>query len=157
MPNNQVTPVPPAIITQAKDLANQLATLLTPYLEALTPKERKGILKMGDKTIAFVDKALDYAQNNPQFGPAYMDIKGLSDDVDAVSGLTEIEQPVKSLAMQLDDTIMVAGSEAYTAALSYYSSVKLAAKRDMPGAKPIADDLKVRFERAHEKEDKAGG
>ena len=151
---NQVLTVPPEVIAQAKDLANQLTALLSPYVDALTPEERISILKMGDKTIDFVIKALEYVKTNPQFAPAYLNVEGLNTDVAAVNGLTEIEQPVKSLAMQLDDTIMVAGSEAYTAALTFYNSVKEAAKRNVPGAKAIADDLKVRFERAHKKESK---
>ena len=40
---------------------------------------------------------------------------------------------------------MMAGSEAYIASLSYYNSVKMAAKLNVPGAKPIYDDLKKRF------------
>ena len=152
MDQNQVTLIPPEIITQAVDLSNQLNALLTPYMEALTAHERKGILKMGDKTIPFVTKTLGYAHSNPQFAPQYMNTQGLSDDITVVNGLTQIEQPVKNLVKQLDDTIMIAGSEAYVVALMYYNAVKEAAKRNVPAAKAIFDDLKIRFERAHKKE-----
>ncbi len=152
MADNQVTAIPPEVIAQALDLSNQITTLLTPYMEALTPDEKHGILKMGDKTIAFVSKALSYAESAPQFAPGYMNTKDLNDDVAAVSGLTSIEQPLKNLVTQLDDTITIAGSEAYTVALMYYNSVKEGARRNMPGAKAIYDDLKVRFAKAHQKE-----
>jgi hypothetical protein len=151
MSENQVTAIPAEVITQAVGLANQLNTLLAPYLQALTAQERKGILKMGDKTIAFVTKALDYAQSQPQFAPSYMNTPDLADDVNVASGLTRIEQPIASLASQLNDTVMIAGSEAYVAALMYYNSIKEAVKRNVPAAKSIYDDLKLRFERAHEK------
>ena len=155
MSENQVTAIPAEVITQANDLANQLNTLLSPYMQALTAQERKGILKMGDKTIAFVSKALDYAQTQPQFAPSYMNTKELADDVTVANGLTSIEQPVANLAAQLNDTIMIAGSEAYVAALMYYNSIKEAVKRNVPAAKSIYEDLKLRFERAHEKQPKA--
>jgi len=45
----------------------------------------------------------------------------------------------------LDDTTMEAGAESYVNALSYYNSVKQAAKMNIPGAKAIYDDLKKRF------------
>lgn len=45
-----------------------------------------------------------------------------------------------------NDTIMMAGSEAYIAALMYYNSIKRVAAENVPGAKAIYDDLKVRFE-----------
>ena len=151
MSENQVTAIPAEVITQAVDLATQLNTLLAPYMQALTAAERHGILKMGDKTIAFVNKALDYAQTQPQFAPTYMNTKELANDVEVVDGLTRIEQPVVNLASQLNDTIMIGGSEAYVAALMYYNSVKEAVKRNVPAAKAIYDDLKARFDRAHEK------
>jgi len=40
---------------------------------------------------------------------------------------------------------MLAGSEAYVAALSFYNSVKQAAKLNVPEAKTIYEDLKKRF------------
>jgi GrpB-like predicted nucleotidyltransferase (UPF0157 family) len=45
----------------------------------------------------------------------------------------------------VDDTTMVAGSEAYQFALIFYNSVKMAARQDIPGAKAIYEDLKKRF------------
>jgi hypothetical protein len=45
----------------------------------------------------------------------------------------------------IDDTVMVAGSEAYQAALVFYNAVKAAAAQDIPGAKEVYSDLKARF------------
>jgi hypothetical protein len=42
----------------------------------------------------------------------------------------------------------LAGSEAYVTALAYYNSVKLGAKLDVPNAKAVYSDLKIRFDRA---------
>jgi hypothetical protein len=47
----------------------------------------------------------------------------------------------------LRDTQMLAGSDAYTAALAYYNSVKQAAKMNVPNAKTIQEELGKRFER----------
>jgi hypothetical protein len=40
---------------------------------------------------------------------------------------------------------MIAGSEAYQAALMFYKSVKMAAAQDIPGAKAVYEELKTRF------------
>jgi hypothetical protein len=45
----------------------------------------------------------------------------------------------------VDDTTMLAGSEAYQAALVFYNSVKTAATHDVSGAKAVYDELKKRF------------
>jgi hypothetical protein len=43
---------------------------------------------------------------------------------------------------------MLAGSEAYVAALSYYNTVKLASQMDIPNSKTIYEDLKTRFKKS---------
>ncbi len=51
----------------------------------------------------------------------------------------------KQICDSLDDTMMVAGSEAYYAALYYYSNVQQSANVNIPGAKAIHEELKKRF------------
>lgn len=139
--------IPEADVTEINAAIETLKTKLQPYLIALTPEDRKLLPKMSDKTIPFVDKALDYAQNSPQFAPQYMNVPEMKVDLDALNTLTEFYRPLKQIISGLDDTMMLSGSEAYIAALSYYNSVKMAAKMNVPAAKPIYDDLKERFNR----------
>jgi hypothetical protein len=47
----------------------------------------------------------------------------------------------------LNDTMLVAGSEAYCAALAFYSSVKFASRMNQPGAEVISNELKRQFPR----------
>ncbi len=100
---------------------------------------------MGDGSIPFVTDTLAYATSNPQFAPAYISVPELQKDVEAVQTLTSIFRKVEDLHRKLEDTIMLAGSEAYVAALAFYNSVKLAAKMNVSGAEPIYNDLKERF------------
>src|SRR5690606_15490679 len=144
--------IPPEVLAEVLTHVNQARTLLAPYLTALTPEQRKTLPKMADKSVAFVSKALQYAESNPEFAPAYLHVPDLQIDVKAVQDLTTVEQPAEILVSQLSDTIMLSGSEAYVAALMYYNSVKRAADTSIPGAKAIYDDLKVRFEVAKKKE-----
>jgi hypothetical protein len=137
--------IPEADITEINAAIETLKTKLQPYLIALTPEDRKMLPKMSDKTIPFVDKTLDYAQNSPQFAPQYMNVNEMKIDLDALNTLTEFYRPLEQIISGLDDTMMLSGSEAYIAALSYYNSVKMAAKMNVPAAKPIYDDLKERF------------
>jgi hypothetical protein len=137
------------ITPEDKTAVNQaIATIrekLLPYLIALTPSERKGLPKMSDKTIPFVNKALNYAVSNPEFMPPYLQLNELNKDVNAVNTLNVFHTQLEQVVTGLDDTMMLAGSEAYIAALSYYNSVKQAAKINVPNAKTIYEDLKERF------------
>ena len=53
---------------------------------------------------------------------------------------------MNELYIAIEDTVILAGSEAYVAALSYYNAVKQAVKMNVAGAKVIYDDLRTRFE-----------
>jgi hypothetical protein len=124
---------------------NVANTVLKPYLVALTPAERQELPKMSDGTAPFVQKTLEYAQTNAGFVPAYIDVKELKIDFDAVEALAQIFRPVEQLYFNLNDTMTLSGSEAYVASLAFYNSVKQAAKINVPGAKAIAEDLRIRF------------
>lgn len=139
--------IPDTVITEVTQKLNEVADALKPYLIALTPEERMSIPKMSDKTNPFVEKTLDYAQSDPQFAPPYMNVDELKNDMLVHGQLTPLARMVRQLDNGLDDTVMEAGGESYINALSYYNSVKQAAKMDVPGAKAIYDDLKKRFEK----------
>jgi len=132
-----------AIDTSLTVLEEKLAN----YLIALSTDERRGLPKMKDKTYAFVQKTVDYAESDPNFVPDFMDAAALKIDFTAVSALTVIFRRIEKLRGTLDDTILLSGSEAYKGALQYYNSVKFSAKANVPGAKEIYEDLKQRFDK----------
>ena len=139
--------IPEEVILESTQKLNDAAELLRPYLIALTPEERRTIPKMSDKTVPFVEKNLEYCETAPQFAPPYMDVEALYGDMKVTKQLIPLFRIVKALHDGLDDTTMEAGGEAFVNALSYYNSVKQAAKTNVPGAKSIYDDLKKRFEK----------
>jgi hypothetical protein len=114
-------------------------------LVVLSDEERRRLPKTGDKTFAFVSSCLDYAKTNPSLVPMYLEIDEFEKDMAAVSDLLRVLRPIHQLYQRLDDTVMQAGGEAYQAALSFYSSLKSAAKAGVPGAKTIQNDLAERF------------
>ena len=145
--------IPETVLTQAKEGIAELTTLLQPYLIALTPEDRSRLPRMGDGTIPFVQKCLDYSVSDPQFAPPFMDKDELANDMKAHAQLTELFRSVKQLIDGLDDAMMQAGAESYINALSYYSSVQQAAKANVQGAKAVYDDLKVRFAKKSRKKE----
>jgi hypothetical protein len=144
--SNQVNAlIPAAVLNEVVTKINEVSTALKPYLHALTSEERSTLPKMGDKTIAFVQKSSDYIGTNPEYVPAFLEPAELANDL----GLVKQLQPLLGIATQLssniDDTALLASSEAYQQALVYYRSVKGAAIAGQPGARDIYDDLQERF------------
>jgi len=58
---------------------------LQTFLIALTPKERKGIPKMRDKSTPFVEKAIEYAEGNPSLVPGFVNVSEMKIDFQATS------------------------------------------------------------------------
>jgi hypothetical protein len=139
--------------TAAIESIAKLKTVLSPYLISLTSEERQQLPKMKDKTIGFVTKVIGYIPTNPEFAPPYLNTGELTKDLAAVNELNNYLNPLRQIVAGLDDTVMEAGSEAYVAALSYYNSVKQAAKTNVPNAKTIYEDLKQRFPGRSSKEE----
>ena len=143
--NKSIVAIPTAVTAQITDLLNQANAALQPYVTALTNDERRGLAKMSDKTQAFVQKVVGYATSNPEFVPSFMDAKDLAIDFGNATGLDPVFQLAQQLCNSLNDTQMVAGSEAYMNALKFYNSSKQGDKSGVPGARSIYEDLRMRF------------
>jgi hypothetical protein len=151
MEDKHSIPVPPEVLAQAQANIDATLALLAPYLLSLTPEERRDLPKMGDKTLSFVEKAQDYVHQYPTLCPPYLNLTGFDTDMTDATGLRKVHIAAKQLSDNIDDTAMIAGSEAYQAALIFYSAVKAAAAQNIPGAKQVYDDLKARFPRVKRK------
>ena len=143
--------IPADILAQVQNLIKQANTLLLPYVTSLTPAERHAILKMGEKTLSFVEKAHEFALQNPNLVPPFLDMTAFDTDFADAHNLWTVLLSSQQLHENLDDTTMVAGSEAYQAALVFYNSVKMAASQDIPGAKAVYEELKKRFPGRHKR------
>jgi len=125
--------------------AVQTVAAKLPFLISLTDDQRRGGMKLGDKTVGFVDKVMSYSQTNPTFVPAYLDLTEFTKDYQLTRDLMEILRVLRPLEQSIEDTTTESGVEALGAAMVFYNSVKGAAKQGVPGAKAIYDDLQKRF------------
>ncbi|RBQ03626.1 hypothetical protein [Pedobacter miscanthi] len=131
-----------------------LKAALAPVLViSLSAEERISTLKMGDRTLAFVEKTLEYATQNPTLVPGYIDLSEAKKDNELASHIYTIYQQLSTILRGIEDTGMVAGSEAYEAALIIYHSIKGASRSNVPGTQAMHDDLKQRFPRSGKRVD----
>ena len=144
--NNQISvEIPQPIIDEVTQKLQECRAALAPYLQGLTAEQRKDIFKMGDKTVATVQKVKSYTSTNPEFAPNYMDQTEFAKDETVVTQLNPLANLALQFATDISDTVMLAGSEALLSALLYYGSVREAASKGVATAKPIYEDLKQRF------------
>ena len=145
MKNQHTNAIPAAVVEQLGVLLKQAIDLIDPYAVALTPDERQSLPKMGEKTLSFVEKAYQFAQQSPAVRPPFLDMAEFDIDFSDAHGLWPIKNLARQFGELLDDTAMTAGSEAYQSALVFYSASKIAAAQDVHGAKAIYEDLRARF------------
>jgi len=100
---------------------------------------------MSDKTVTFVSKAHDYTESNPEFMPAFLLQSDFDLDFSNVTGVNPLAKLALSIANNLNDIAMVAGSEAFFAARAYYNNVKLGDKSNIASARTIYAELQKRY------------
>jgi len=119
-----------------------------PQMIALSAAERRALPKLKDKSIAFVQKTIDYTDTESRFVPSYMDPVETKVDFAAYTLLIELFNRLQRITGPVQDTALLCGSETMSSVLQYYNNVKLCAKENVPGAKEVYEDLKVRFEKS---------
>ena len=145
MSNTINAAIPAKALADALDHLRQARALLDPYLHPLTPKERKTLYKLGDKSVGFMNKLLTYAANTPAFVPAFINLAERKQDVGVATDLSPVEQFAAQLALDLNSTKMLAGSEGMDQTSPIYKNIKFLAEQNQPGAQVAYDDLSQQF------------
>lgn len=153
---NQISiEIPQEIIDTVMSRLKECKHDLAPYLQGLTADERLSLFKMGNKTVATVQKTKSYMNTNPEFIPSYMNTSEFFKDEKVASQLDPMSNLAKQLTSDIEDTVMLASSEALESALLYYGQVREAHSKGVPTAKTIYEDLSQRFKRGtYKKKDK---
>ncbi len=143
-------------VQSVKQSLQSIEDTLSDHLVDLGPQDSRKLLKLGPKAIDAVSKTYSYTQNNPQFQPTFVDMPTYALNLDAIATLRDLIQPVARLHDLMKDTLLLSGSNAYTAALACYRSFKAAELAKAPGAGVIVKDLAASFPRRSPKPATAG-
>lgn len=148
--------IPQEVATQVTAKLQEIKTLLAPYTAHLTKEDRMNLAKMGDKSLAFVSKVMEYVQTNPKFIPAMMNAEEFKKDFNANQQMVPFQTLADQISEAVKDTAILTGNEAYVQALYYYGNVKMFAKAGDPEAKVIYEELSQRFPRGKKSSPEAG-
>ncbi len=145
MSENRISADLPAETT--REILAQLQSIRAalPFLTDLSTSEIRALPKLGDKSRAFVSKALEIAQQNPDFLPRSFEVEEMAKDVALFEALQTIRLSLSQLLELIDDTTTLAGSEAYAAALVVYNYAKATGRTQ--GLDAAVDELGRRFGR----------
>jgi hypothetical protein len=116
-----------------------------PFLTNLTPDERRGLTKPGDRSRAFISGALEVATQNPDILPRIFDLEEMRKDVELAQRLQPILLALTQLQELVDSTTALVNSEAYAGALAVYTFAKAGGKA--AALQDTLDELGKRFAR----------
>lgn len=97
-------------------------------LISLTPEQRRGLMKMGEKSEAFCRAALNVAQQHSGIMARDFDIEAFQRDQQTLDLLRPRILRIAHLHQRVIDTEMALGSDQMVAALEVYGALKVAGK-----------------------------
>ncbi|MCB1062168.1 MAG: hypothetical protein KDN20_04505 [Verrucomicrobiae bacterium] len=115
------------------------------FLISLSAQDRREMPKLGDKTLAFDEKCASHMAAHPELVPGFVDTAEVAKDRALRIPLANVERLLTELCDAVSDTLLQVGSEIYMADLSFYASVRDAARRNIPAADVIYAELQERF------------
>ncbi len=118
---------------------------MLPFLIKLSKDERAGMQMMEDGRKPFVQKAFDFADNEPEASPGAALVADARKDLDLFQGLEMLELELSRLTEMVHDTRQLAGAEAYKVALIIKKKAMLANVMGVPGMQTIVDELAKLF------------
>lgn len=130
-------------LQQVRAAVDQINALL-PFLITISPDEKRALVKLGPKSMDFVQDASSAASSFPAILPPTFDVLEYRRDTSLFDSLSQIKMLLDSLHEKVDNTHAAVGSEAMQASLEVYAYVQTAKDR-VPGLKSVADKLKERF------------
>jgi hypothetical protein len=145
MPDNRVSAELSNADRQAVLAAIETIRTKLPFLIDLSPEQRRSLPKMGDKSRAFVSKALAVAQHDSDFLPRSFSVEEMARDVALAEALWPIMVSLTRLQEQVTDTYTELGSEAYSAGLVIYQYGRNGG--DGESLEGLMDDMAQRFAR----------
>lgn len=116
-----------------------------PFIMEMASKTKRALPKMGDKSRAFVHKAMEVATQHSDYLPRSFDLEEMRRDVALFEDVYPIAMELSQLQAEMDDTLVAVGSDAYSAALQVYRHVK--AHGEGSGLDALVDDMGQRFGR----------
>ena len=124
-----------------------LVGLITKYLLPLTPEQRQAVLKLSEGQYAFVDKVMEYAEQNPTMLPPGFDLEEARRDLAALHDLLDILRPLTRLVYDLESTAMLTGGDVFEAALLVLAQTKLNVRNNVVGAQAAYNEMTEHYPR----------
>ena len=122
-----------------------IETVIAGKVIALQNEERSRYGRVGENTQNWISKVNAYMDSKSNLVPPFIDVTEFKNDLAARMSIMPRLARLNSVTTGLEDTAILLGTDLYNAAIAYYRNVKMMTKQNVPGAKPIYEDLSQQF------------
>jgi hypothetical protein len=119
--------------------------MLAPYLISLSPHERHGLAKIEERTFKFLELSQRLTLEYPELFPDFMQVLVFRKEFSSAYDLSLFARKISVLKDRISDTETLSGNRALDFAIDYYNTIRMAARRDIPGTRIIYEELKQIF------------
>lgn len=123
-------PIPPEVMAEIDAALDTLETKLAPYLRSLTDEQRRGLPKMGEDSVEFVQNGERAIEHSLDYMPRSFEAEPFKNALQLAQQLAPVELRLQSLERGTEDGQMLFGSIAYSDALEIYGQLGAASKKD---------------------------
>jgi len=92
-------------------------------LVQLSQEEKTALPKLNENTVDFVFQCLYEAENNPDLVPDGINLKEIRKDAELINSIQKIIVPLNKLMRKLEDSALLAGSEAYIPSIAIHNTL----------------------------------
>jgi len=156
MINRTAIKIPPEALRKAQLKLDEAAKVLKPHLVVLTPSERLSFRKSGAELIKFLELSHNLAVESPGLFPAFINTEVFRNEYLTTHELWILVNKINQLGEHVRDTERLSGNRTLEMAVAFYQTVKMAARRDIPGSKIIFSELRSAFPPGIKKQKKTG-
>jgi hypothetical protein len=137
-----------AVLSQADiDAIKAAADVITsklPFAVVLEDAEKQSLVKLGSKSLDFVEDANRATKNFPQVFPSSFNTVEFDKDTALFKAMSNVKIIIEALAKKIEDTHMAVGSEAMVTSFEVYALIG-AQKDRVPGLKAVWEKMRERF------------
>ena len=119
-------------------------------LSPMTVDQKQRVVRMGDGSVAFVEKAIELATDNPGMLPRNFDLDELKRDELARQRMRSMGMKLTKLLEKVQNAEVAHGSDAMAGGLDIYAIAKTSGESE--GVEALKKMLGKRFERSSQKE-----
>ena len=125
------------------EIQDNLGTIrkLMPFLLDMSTDERSDLIKFGENLVPFIEQTLADSKSYPHLVPPYLDVEELQRDLELFMQMVAVLKPLQQLVALIQDTSSAAGSDAFESALTFYRTVRMAAKEGDTAAEVVLQGL----------------